>query len=136
VRCYAAQATTVASVNLTVGDIAKAFGVVGTDVVDLKVLALTAWNSSGPSTNSNYLRLEGLTNLYTEVGVAVFEDVGTSAALPGIRVNIPDALSALKAGIGLTSAAVACTLSGDPTGNPTARQTFCVDFHVAIRAGV
>lgn len=131
VRVYKAAAANT-TVNVTLGDVATALGAPSGTNVNLKVLGLSAWNTTNQASSSNFLKLTTGSPLFNDPDT-VFEvdDVGNSANLAGVRVNVPDLSAAVLVG-NSSSSTVLCTLSGTTLGL-TGSQTYCVDMQVRVQ---
>jgi len=88
------NATASSDSNVSFADIGTAMGAVGTETYTVKVLGVRSWNVTPLATTDNYISAElGLAVTVNNAPISA-EDYGCGMQLPGVKINVPDLLSA------------------------------------------
>lgn len=91
------NATASSDSNVSFADIGVAMGQVGTETYTVKVLGVRAWNVTPLATTDNYISAELRAPVTVNNAPISAEDFGCGMQLPGVKINVPDLLSASNA---------------------------------------
>lgn len=109
------------------GEIVAELGV--SDTLQLKVIGVTVWNTTGPKNTTNYVFAETDATLTTNDVRCEAQDWGNGSSLPGVRLNIPDVL-AQSNGAGPLQQTNCLFITGSPSTSTFDPQSFCVDVSI------
>jgi len=122
-RSVRLRVTGTASTNtlITYGDIGTAMGAASSETYTVKVLGVKAWNITPLATTDNRIFASlGPSILKENSSLIEAEDYGCGMQLPGVKINVPDLLSASNS---TSSTSTAVSVGGSATV-----QQYVIDF--------
>jgi len=88
------NSTASADTLVTFSDIGAAMGAAGTETYTVKVLGVRLWNVTPLAATDNYVNAEVTAPVTINNASIYAEDYGCGMQLPGVKINVPDLLSA------------------------------------------
>lgn len=103
----------------------------GTDVLAIKILGFTVWNTTGPKNTTNYVFVESAAVLTTSGIRSEAQDWGNGAKLAGLRMKIPKILAGAN-GAGPLQQTNILFVTCSPASTTFDPQSICIDVDCLV----